>query len=210
MAKKSSPKKSKVPKAVKVTDAQIIELCKKLSDSNLEQEDQDFFAGLLKANKWLIEQLEQGKITIKKLRKVFGVTTEKNKKSKDRKDKANGKNTKSSNPKPGHGRNHSDEYSGAEEIKVNHDSLKPDDDCPVENCNGKLYNADPGVVINITGSPIAAAKKYIIEKLRCALCGELFVAEAPEGMDPKKRYDESFAAMLMINKYCAAVPFYRQ
>lgn len=67
MAKKSSPKKSKIPKAVKVTDAQIIELCKKLSDSNLDQEDQDFFAGLLKANKWLIEQLEQGKITIKKL-----------------------------------------------------------------------------------------------------------------------------------------------
>ena len=70
MAKKSSPKKSKVPKAVKVSDAQIIELWEKLSDSNLDQEDQDFFAGLLKANKWLIEQLEQGKITIKKLRKI--------------------------------------------------------------------------------------------------------------------------------------------
>ena len=28
--------------------------------------------------------------------------------------------------------------------------------------------------------------------------------------DAKKKYDESFAAMLMINKYFAAVPFYRQ
>ena len=210
MAKKSSPKKSEIPKAVKLTEAEIIEKFKELSDSNLTQDAQDFFAGLLKVNKWLIEQLEQGKITIKKLRKIFGVTTEKNKKSKDRKDKANGKNTESNKPKPGHGRNHSDEYSGAEEIEVDHDSLKPGDDCPVEDCNGKLYNAEPGVVINITGSPIAAAKKYIIEKLRCALCGELFVAEAPEGMDPKKKYDESFAAMLMINKYFAAVPFYRQ
>ena len=210
MAKKSSPKKSKMPKAVKLTEAEIIEKCKVLSDSNLTQDAQEFFSGLLKANKWLIEQLEQGKITIKKLRKIFGVMTEKNKKSKDRKDKANGKNTESNTPKPGHGRNHSDEYNGAEEIEVNHDTLKPGDNCPTEDCNGKLYNAEPGVVINITGSPIAAAKKYIIEKLRCALCGELFVAEAPEGMDYKKKYDESFAAMLMINKYFAAVPFYRQ
>ena len=177
--------------------------------SNLNADTRELVVGLIKANKWLIEQLEQGKITIKKLRKIFGVTTEKNKKSKDRKEKANGKNTESSKPKPGHGRNHSDEYSGAEEIEVNHDFLKQGDDCPVEDCNGKLYNAEPGVVINITGSPIAAAKKYIIEKLGCALCGELFVSEAPEGMDPKKKYDESFAAMLMINKYFAAVPFYR-
>ena len=29
-------------------------------------------------------------------------------------------------------------------------------------------------------------------------------------MDPKKKYDEGFAAMLMINRYFAAVPFYRQ
>ena len=81
MAKKSSPKKSEIPKAVKLTEAEIIDKFKELSDSNLTQDAQAFFAGLLKVNKWLIEQLEQGKITIKKLRKIFGVTTEKNKKS---------------------------------------------------------------------------------------------------------------------------------
>jgi transposase len=203
-------KKSNQPKSIKLSNEQVETICQKLTGSNLDDETREFVIGLINSNKWLIEQLEQGKITIKKLRKIFGVTTEKNHKSKDRKDKANGKNTESNKPKPGHGRNHSDEYNGAEEIEVNHDTLKPGDDCPIEECNGKLYNAEPGVVINITGSPIAAAKKYIIEKLRCALCGELFVAEAPEGMDPKKKYDESFAAMLMINRYFAAVPFYRQ
>ena len=29
-------------------------------------------------------------------------------------------------------------------------------------------------------------------------------------MDPNKRYNENFAAMLMINRYFASVPFYRQ
>lgn len=42
------------------------------------------------------------------------------------------------------------------------------------------------------------------------MCGKLFVAEAPEGMNPQRKYDEKFAAMLMINKYFMAVPFFRQ
>ena len=55
MAKKSSPKKSEIPKAVKLTEAEIIDKFKELSDSNLTQDAQAFFAGLLKVNKWLIE-----------------------------------------------------------------------------------------------------------------------------------------------------------
>ncbi|MFZ9080970.1 MAG: IS66 family transposase, partial [Alphaproteobacteria bacterium] len=76
--------------------------------------------------------------------------------------------------------------------------------------NGKLYAIEPGVIINVVGSPIASAKKYLIEKLRCALCGELFSADIPEGVNPNRHYDEGFAAMLMINKYFMATPLYRQ
>lgn len=204
------PKKLNQPKSIKLSHEQVEQICQKLVGSNLDDETRELVIGLIRSNKWLIDQLEKGKLTIKKLRKIFGITTERNEKSKHRKNKANGKSKDKKDPKPGHGRNHSDEYTGAEEINVNHETLSPGDDCPIEDCNGKLYNTEPGVVINITGSPIASAKKYIIEKLRCALCGTLFTAKTPEGMNPKKRYDESFAAMLMINRYFAAVPFYRQ
>ncbi len=209
MAKKKTKNKKNNPEKVKVTDQQLIDFTQQLKDSDLSQETQDFFSGLLKSNRWMIQQLEEGKLSIKRLQKIFGVNSEPNKKHQERKDRAN-KKPSSDEPKKGHGKTHSDEYTGAEKIEVNHSELNAGDSCPVDECTGKLYPIDPGVVINITGSPIASAKKYIIEKLRCALCGKLFVAEAPEGMDPQRKYDEKFAAMLMINKYFMAVPFFRQ
>ena len=56
-------------------------------------------------------------------------------------------------------------------------------------------------------APIAATV-YELERLRCNLCGEVFEAEAPEGVGEKK-YDESAAAMIALLKYGSGVPFYR-
>ena len=44
--------------------------------------------------------------------------------------------------------------------------------------------------------------------MRCNLCGEVYEAEAPEGVGEKK-YDESAAAMIGLLKYGSGVPFYR-
>ena len=156
-----------------------------------------FLSGLINSNGWLIQQLHEGKLTIAKLRRLFACPSESSK-HKDRKDKAN---KSSDDKKKDHGRNHSDEYTGAATEEVKHSDLKAGDDCPIEGCTGKLYEVEPGVVINIEGTPIASSKKYLIEELRCSLCGELFVVPTPNDVNPDKKYSESFAAMLMINKY---------
>jgi transposase len=56
-------------------------------------------------------------------------------------------------------------------------------------------------------APIAATV-YELERLRCNLCGEVFEAEAPEGVGEKK-YDETAAAMIGLLRYGSGVPWYR-
>src|SRR2546428_12843363 len=59
-----------------------------------------------------------------------------------------------------------------------------------------------------SGQAPLAATVYELESLRCNLCGEVFEAEAPEGVGEKK-YEESAAAMIGLLKYGSGVPFYR-
>jgi transposase len=110
--------------------------------------------------------------------------------------------------KPGHGRNGAEAYQGAERIQVPHASLKPGDGCP-ECLQGKVYARKQAALrIRVVGQAPLQATVYELESLRCNLCGEVFEAEAPEGMGEKK-YDESAAAMIGLLKYGSGVPFYR-
>jgi transposase len=110
--------------------------------------------------------------------------------------------------KLGHGRNGADAYRGAERIAVSHPSLKPGDHCP-ECLKGKVYEQkEPGLRIRVVGQAPIAATVYELERLRCNLCGEIFEADAPEGVGEKK-YDETAAAMIGLLKYGSGVPFYR-
>src|SRR5438552_3181407 len=111
-------------------------------------------------------------------------------------------------PKPGHGRNGAEAYRGARRIKIAHASLKPGDHCP-ECLKGKVYvRQEPALRIRVVGQAPIAATVYELERLRCNLCGDVFEAEAPEGVGEKK-YDESAAAMIGLLKYGSGVPFYR-
>ncbi len=119
-----------------------------------------------------------------------------------------GNGSDSQKKKPGHGRNGAEAYAGARRIKVPHGSLKPGDHCP--KCQkGKVYRQkEPGVRIRVIGQPPVQATVYELEHLRCNLCGDVYEAEAPEGVGEKK-YDESAAAMIGLLKYGSGVPFYR-
>jgi len=203
----SKRKKITQPKQIKLTVEEVEMLIKNIKDCNLSNEIKDFVTGLIHSNGWLTQQLQEGKLTIAKLRRLFACISEPNR-CKERKLQAN--KSKTNEPSAGHGRNHSDTYSGAEVITSKHTDLNIGDACPQEGCTGKLYEVQPGVIINVEGTPIASAKKYLIEKLRCSLCGELFIAPTPSDVNTKQKYSESFAAMLMINKYFMAVPLYRQ
>src|SRR5210317_1707473 len=152
------------------------------------------------------------------LRMLFGPRTEKLKnvikdEQKEKSDSAKSKqeNTtdKNNKPKPkGHGRNAAADYTAAEQIKVDHATLKPQDNCP--GClKGILYEMKvPKVVVRITGKAPIAAKVYQMQKLRCNLCGEIFIADTPAGIGEEK-YDAASAAMIALLKYGSGLPFNR-
>jgi len=59
--------------------------------------------------------------------------------------------------------------------------------------NGKVYvQKEPKSLIRIVGQAPIQATVYNLERLRCNLCGQVFTAEAPEGVGADK-YDETVA-----------------
>jgi hypothetical protein len=67
---------------------------------------------------------------------------------------------------------------------------------------------EPKSLIRIVGQAPIQATIYELEALRCNLCGEVFTAPLPAGVDPEK-YDASAVAMVALLKYGSGVPFYR-
>ena len=153
-------------------------LLEEVFGSNVGAESKDKIVTAFKRMQWILKQLQEDRITLRRLRRVLGFLGEANQKYLERKQKANA-GIPSQKPSSGHGRNGHDAYRGAEEIEVPHESLKAGAPCPVVECEGKLYQTDPSVVVNVKGSPMAAATKYRLEKLRCACRGEVFTAPAP-------------------------------
>ena len=116
-------------------------------------------------------------------------------------DKPGGKNKRK-----GHGRNGAGDYTGARRIPVYLESMKAGDRCP---CGmGNLYHIDASPLIRIVGQAPIHADIYHLQKLRCNTCGDIFTAEAPEGVGTEK-YDATSCAMVAVFKYGTGVPFYR-
>jgi transposase len=111
-------------------------------------------------------------------------------------------------PSPGHGRNGSEAFGGAQKVEIAHQKLKHRDRCP--DCRkGNVYEQkQPKVLVRIVGQAPLAATVYSLERLRCGACGQVYTAQEPEGVGPEK-YDETAAAMIAQLKYGSGVPFYR-
>ena len=109
----------------------------------------------------------------------------------------------------GHGRNGADAYTGAEKIEVPHPSLQPGDPCP--QCEkGTLYDTRrPGVLVRLVGQAPVGAKVYYLQKLRCGLCGVVFTAEPPAGVDADEKCDTTVGSMIALLKYGTGMPFNR-
>ena len=110
-------------------------------------------------------------------------------------------------PARGHGRNGADAYRAAVRIEVPHRSLSPGDACP-ECREGIVYEKAPGVIVRITGQPPLMAKVYLLQKLRCHLCGRVFTATPPAGAGDRK-YDATAGSMIGLLKYGTGLPFNR-
>ena len=180
----------------------------------LDEKGYEKLQAALRAFRLLTDLIGEKNTTISRLRALLSKpSTEKTSKVLEQAGiKAPPKNSPPANapgpPKPGHGRNGAQAYGGARRIKIAHASLKPGDHCP-ECQKGKVYEQkEPALRIRVVGQAPIAATVYELERLRCNLCGDVFEAEAPEGVGEKK-YDETAAAMIALLKYGSGVPFYR-
>jgi transposase len=110
--------------------------------------------------------------------------------------------------KPGHGRKGAEAYVGASRVEVAHASLESGDRCPA--CEkGRVYEQqDPKVLVRIVGQAPLAATVYELQRLRCNLCGEIYTAQAPEGVGEEK-YDDTAAAIIAQMKYGGGMAFHR-
>jgi hypothetical protein len=227
---------NKKPKIIKITPEQLAMICAAIKKSNLDPMIGEMVIDNISGNRWLVDSLEKGRLTIKKLRQLFNITTESmanRRKTIERQagsdvseqegmkavtasdsDKLEQSDNDTITPEKkktiGHGRLAADAYSGAEVWDMLVPGLKPGDTCPEEACDGRLYEmSDPGVFIQVTGNPVAKATRYNLQKLRCSVCEIIFTAPLPDGVEEVK-YTVSLIVMLMIHKYFMSMPLYRQ
>jgi transposase len=173
---------------------------------------------------YLTDLLENKNITLARLRKLlFGSGSEKTREvlkdhqaqgassttpDGDKPPKKTDLEKEPTTPAKGHGRNGAEDYEGAERVPVSHTSLRSGDPCP-ECKQGIVYEqAEPGVLVRITGQAPLHAKVYELQKLRCNLCGKVFTAPPPEGVGDEK-YDATAASMIALLKYGTGLPFNR-
>ena len=188
----------------------------------LSEEEFATLKGAMETLEYLTRELEKKSVSIQRLRPMlFGAATETTarviQKILERVGKAPAADTgvaaggtqalPGEKPK-GHGRNGADAYRGAKRIRVPLETLQAGDACP--SCvKGRVYaSCEPGLIVRLTGQAPIGGAVYELEKLRCSLCGEVFSAEAPEGVGQEK-YDAESAAMIGLLKYGAGLPFHR-
>jgi transposase len=170
---------------------------------------------------FLTGELEKKHVSIQKLKQLlFGATTESTHKvvqkllaeagpeSTAGADENHSPDAEPQEKAKGHGRNGSDTYAGAEQVRIPHESLPPGDPCP--SCKrGTVYESvEPGRLVRIRGQAPLGATVYELQKLRCNLCGEIFTAAPPPEVGPEK-YDAASASMIALLMYGTGMPFNR-
>lgn len=189
----------------------------------LSAEDHATLSAAVDTLVFFTRELEAKGASIRRLRKLlFGSSTEKTSQVVGHGDRAGpatdaapaaggGTATGEKKTKPkrkGHGRNGAAAYKGAQKVKVAHAGLQHGDRCPA--CErGKAYTqSEPALLVRVRGMAPLQATVYELQRLRCNLCGEMFTAEAPEGVGQAK-YDETAASMIGLLKYGCGLPFNR-
>ena len=197
------------PKRIDLTPEQLDALLKRVEAGTLQDGDYEIIKGMAETLSLLSQALDNKNTSIKRLLKlIFGDSTEKTAQVLKRNTTGGKKSGKKKKKHKGHGKNGAAAYTGAQKIKVAHESLKPKDPCP--DCHkGKLYELpDAGVIVRVTGNAPCSATVYELQKLRCNLCQKVFTAAAPDNIGDEK-YDAASGAMIALLKYGSGLPFNR-
>src|SRR5262245_31235316 len=213
------------PELVEVDSTRLEEVLRRV-ESALQEQDFALVRAVFESYVYLADLVEDKKTSIRRLRQLlFGARTEKTDAVVGRETKASGAalphdavaeagvaagdgdGDGSGAASKGHGRNGAEAYRGAARVDLPLSSLTAGDACPA--CGqGTVYEKAPGVLVRITGQPPLAAKIYMLQKLRCHLCGQVFSAAAPEDVGDQK-YDATAGSMIGLLKYGSGLPFHR-
>lgn len=206
----------KAPTPIDLSAEAVAELKQTIEQSPIDKKTKSLLLGLIDFCLWLQFKLQESKISINRLKNLFGLPKQNSVPTltppeepvseslpKNQALHASPKRNESKKPK-GHGRKPANVYSGANVEKINHELYQPGDPCPTQ-CGGKLYLARAGSFVRINGGSLVEATRYEIEKLRCQICGELFSAKLPY----QDKYDAKSKAVIAISRYQMGTPMYR-
>lgn len=216
------------PEKVELTEAQIEELTQHINDNNLTEQEKRILRKILNFSLWLEFRLKEAKLTIGRLRRLFGFKTEKqqrreeNNKSNQDDDDDNDNNddddtgsgdpacdrasSQKSKKRQNGGRLGYDKYCGLPEVLVPHETLSVGSQCE---CGGRLYAYEPGGFIQLIGQPPVGGHRYKLERLRCSSCTKIYEAQLPETITAAGKYTPSLLATLGIHRYHLGLPHKR-
>ncbi len=161
----------------------------RIKERNLLESDWQMVHAMSEVVQCLSEIIEEKNTSIGRLCKyLLGAPTETAKNVLPQKEKPQGDQPQKA--MKGHGRKAASVYEGADRVRIEHPVLKPGDLCP--GCEkGKVYPLPlPSFFVHITGASPLKATVYERTRLRCNLCGEIYVAELPPDVQGNK-YDDS-------------------
>lgn len=196
-------------KPLELDEAQLGELQRKLDKRELSDADCEQLKSLIDLLRFLGTHYQQAKISMQRvLKMIFGSRTEKTDTVLKRNPKQEAKPAGEKPKRKGHGRLGADRYPGAERIHIAHELLRPGQPCP--DCEKGLLRdiKRPSVVLRFCAQPVIKATAYVLEQLRCALCGKTFTASPPAEAG-KEKYDGNVAPMLAVLRYGFGMPLNR-
>jgi len=201
-----------------ITDAEIDALIKRVQDAVAHQlalsiEDLQLLLNALVSLAHLHERLAANDITLHKLRKLAGIV-QRSEKLKHlagdggEADKPSRRpKRRASTPKP------------PTEPVIHHRckhalvGLAAGVRCP-ECERGTLYKYAPASFLRITGQTPLECTQHLLERLRCNTCGAYFTAPVSPDVEAdgasRQQYGYSARALMVVHKYFAGLPFYRQ
>ena len=220
---KKRKRKPDVPEVdvVDITVEDLDHLIQRLEQKALQDEDYDLLLNVLRSYDYVMTLLKDDHLKLNRLKRVLFGSTESfsnvvpdaaNDEAKSEDDSAQlsdapAEPENTEDDTKGHGRRSADEYTGADEEIIEHETLRPGDSCP-ECAEGTVYEIQPNTVLRVSGKPPVHATIYRIQRLRCKVCGKLFKATPPADAEGQK-YDETAAAIIALLKYGSGLPFNR-
>jgi transposase len=218
----------KEPELVTATQEELDEILRRARPA-LSEPEYRLLEGVLATFMYVMLKLQNAKTSIKRFRRMlFGHSTEHKRNvleraavaddSDDVEDDSQVSNPlnkpppeptpSSRQPRPGHGRNAAQAYSGAPIVECDHPKLKSGDRCP--QCDkGKVYDSPPKSIVKVVGQAPLGATVYKVQRLRCRLCDAVFTAPLPAGVGSLPKYDSSCASMIALLRYGNGLPHFR-